>query len=117
MAYTRFSGRDNTHSVISVTPVDAQTSTLRQTLFVEKIDGESDDERSVRIKAIESVFPEDLAIWQHQRFIEPPSLQTQEAKLFRMMRRWALTFQPKAGEYGSLSPNRAPDAAFSAGEG
>jgi len=116
MAYTRFSGRDNTHSVISVTPVDAQTSTLRQTLFVEKIDGESDDERSARIKAIESVFPEDLAIWQHQRFIEPPSLQTHEAKLFRTMRRWALTFEPKAGEHGSLSPNRAPDAAFSAGE-
>ncbi len=30
--------------------------------------------------------------------------------MFRMMRRWAQTFQPKAGEYGSLSPNRAADA-------
>ncbi|MGX9787842.1 Rieske 2Fe-2S domain-containing protein [Mycobacterium sp. MMS18-G62] len=116
MAYTRFSGRDNTHSVISTTPVDAQTSTLRQTLFIEKVDGESDGERSARIKAIESVFPEDLAIWQHQRFIEPPSLQTQEAKMFRMMRRWAQTFQPKPGEYGSLRSDRAAPAVSSIDE-
>lgn len=107
VASTRFSGRDNTHSVISVTPVNAHESTLRQTLFVEKIPGESDDQRSARINAIESVFPEDLAIWQHQRFIEPPSLQTQEAKLFRTMRRWVRTFYPKAGEYGGLPRRRS----------
>lgn len=103
MAYTRFSGRDNTHSVISVTPVDAHNSILRQTLFIEKIDGETDEQRTARIAAIESVFPEDLAIWQRQRFIEPPSLQTEEAKLFRMMRRWAQSFCPKPGEYGAGS--------------
>lgn len=103
MAYTRFSGRDNTHSVISVTPVDAHNSILRQTLFIEKIDGETDEQRMARIAAIESVFPEDLAIWQRQRFIEPPSLQTEEAKLFRMMRRWAQSFCPKPGEYAAGS--------------
>lgn len=100
MAYTRFSGRDNTHSVISITPVDAHTSVLRQTLFIEKIDGETDEQRVARVNAIESVFPEDLEIWRHQRFIEPPSLQTEEAKLFRMMRRWVQSFYPKPGEYG-----------------
>ncbi|MGO9104100.1 MAG: Rieske 2Fe-2S domain-containing protein [Mycobacterium sp.] len=109
VAYTRFSGRDNTHSVISVTPVNAHESTLRQTLLVERLPDEGDDARAARVKAIESVFPEDLAIWQHQRFIEPPALQTQEAKMFRTMRRWAQTFQPKAGEYGSLRGTRSND--------
>ncbi len=87
MAYTRFSGRDNTHSVISTTPVDAQTSTLRQTLFVEKIDGESDDERSTRIKAIESVFPEDLAIFSH-RWNDPQVIANFKTKIADYAR-WA----------------------------
>lgn len=110
LAYTRFSGRDNTHSVVSVTPVNAHESTVRQTLFVEKIDGESDGERDARVAAIASVLPEDIRIWSHQRFTEPPALQTQEAKMFRTLRRWARTFEPKVGEYGSLR-DRSSDSA------
>lgn len=100
-AHTRFSGRDNTHSVISVTPLDAQHSILRQTIYLERLDDETDDTRTARLNAVASVFPEDLHIWRHQRFIQPPSLQTAEATLFRALRDWARTFEPKPGDYGA----------------
>jgi len=101
ISYTRFSGRDNSHLVISVTPVDGHTVTLRQTIFLEKIAGESESERDQRMAAVSSVFPEDIVIWKHQRFIVPSSLQAEEAKIFRVLRKWARTFEPKAGKYSS----------------
>jgi nitrite reductase/ring-hydroxylating ferredoxin subunit len=99
--YTRFSGRDNVHSIFSVTPVDAHRSILRQTIFLERLDGETDEARLARMNAVASVYPEDVRIWQHQRFVEPPSLQTDEAALFRALRSWLRAFEPKPGDYGA----------------
>jgi hypothetical protein len=99
IAYTRFSGRDNTHLVISVTPINGVQSTVRQTIFVERIEGEESEQLAARFAAVASVLPEDVVIWEHQRFLQPPGLQTEEAHLFRTLRSWVRTFEPAPSTY------------------
>ena len=70
----------------------------------QRLDGETDEARLARMNAVASVYPEDVRIWQHQRFVEPPSLQTEEAALFRALRSWLRAFEPKPGDYFEPKP-------------
>ena len=44
-----------------------------------------------------SQLPNDIAIWSHQRFEDPPALATVEGQAFRSFRRWARAFYPEVG--------------------
>lgn len=49
-----------------------------------------------RIAEAKSALPDDINIWEHQIYLEPPGLATSEAAGFRRLRRWATQFYPAA---------------------
>jgi 3-ketosteroid 9alpha-monooxygenase subunit A len=96
VGYTRFEGRDDTHSIVGITPIDEDYATLYQTIWLERIDGEHSEAAQARLDAVASVFPEDITIWKSQIFLDKPGLVTAEAALFRQMREWARSFEPRS---------------------
>lgn len=87
-------------SITAVTPVDDETSILRFTAWASKEDGESEERVAKRQRSAIGQLRADLAIWEHQRYTEPPGLATAEAAGFRDIRQWARRFYP-AGHKGS----------------
>lgn len=92
---TALSGSQNTVILLSTTPVDAESSELLQTVWLEKLDG--DDVPGVveaRLVAATAQLPNDIEIWQHQIFEDPPALASREGRAFADLRRWARQFYP-----------------------
>ncbi len=48
----------------------------------------------------------DIAIWEHQRYTEPPGLATAEAAGFREIRKWLVASTPPRGPSATAPPNR-----------
>ena len=48
-----------------------------------------------RLAAAKLALPEDIRIWEHQKYLERPGLATSEAAGFRALRRWASGFYPE----------------------
>jgi hypothetical protein len=95
MSYTSLSGSANTLILLSTTPVDDTTSELFQTVWLEELPG--DDEDGVlqsRLAAATAQLPNDIEIWQHQRFEDPPALATREGRAYTDLRLWAQQFYP-----------------------
>ncbi|MDA4895143.1 hypothetical protein PFZ55_50625, partial [Streptomyces sp. MS2A] len=72
----------------------------RFTAWASKEDGESEERVAKRQRSAIGQLRADLAIWEHQRYTEPPGLATAEAAGFRDIRQWARRFYP-AGHKGS----------------
>jgi phenylpropionate dioxygenase-like ring-hydroxylating dioxygenase large terminal subunit len=80
--------------LIATTPVDAERSDLFQTVWVQEVSGEapqSHDDR--RINAL-AALPQDLTIWEHQRYLNPAGLSREEVRGFNEIRRWGARFYP-----------------------
>lgn len=95
MSYTSLSGSSNTLVVLSTTPIDDTTSELFQTVWLEELPG--DDAPGVidkRLHAATAQLPNDILIWQHQRFEDPPALATREGRAYTDLRLWARQFYP-----------------------
>ncbi|GAB2466993.1 Rieske 2Fe-2S domain-containing protein [Streptomyces incanus] len=82
-------------SVTAVTPVDDERSLVRFTAWASKEDGEGDARVAKRLRSAVEQFKADVAIWEHQRYTEPPGLATAEAAGFRDIRQWARRFYPE----------------------
>jgi len=102
-------------SVTAVTPIDDETSALWFTSWANKEAGEAESRLLRRKHSAVAQFKADLAIWEHQRYTEPPGLATAEAAGFRDIRRWARRFYPE-GEagHGDAEQQAATDAGASA---
>jgi len=81
-------------SLTAVTPVDDESSVLWFSAWASR---EDDDEEMLakRRRSMVSQVKADLAIWEHQRYTEPPGLATAEAAGFRNIRQWARRFYPE----------------------
>jgi phenylpropionate dioxygenase-like ring-hydroxylating dioxygenase large terminal subunit len=81
--------------VISVcpTPVDDNRSDIFAGYWISEEESSSDDFQT-RLDAAKSALPDDIRIWEHQKYLEPPALATSEAAGFRALRRWASGFYP-----------------------
>ncbi|WP_405136466.1 Rieske 2Fe-2S domain-containing protein [Nocardia sp. NBC_01388] len=93
MSYTALSGSDNTLILLSTTPTGDRRSELFQTVWLEELPG--DDEPGVlekRLARAVAQLPNDIEIWQHQRFENPPALASREGKEFVSLRKWARAF-------------------------
>ena len=102
---TSLSGSANTLILLATTPIDDTTSELFQTVWLEKLPGDdAPGVRKARVDAATSQLPKDIAIWQHQRFEDPPALATREGRAYTDLRKWARQFYP-AGH--SVAPLRA----------
>ena len=97
LSYTSLSGSANTLILLSTTPVDTGRSEMFQTVWLEKLPG--DDCPGVlesRIDAATAQLPNDITIWSHQRFEDPPALATVEGRAFTELRLWAQRFYPES---------------------
>jgi 3-ketosteroid 9alpha-monooxygenase subunit A len=95
LSYTSLSGSANTLILLATTPIDDTTSELFQTVWLEERAG--DDATGVqqsRLAAATAQLPNDIEIWQHQRFEDPPALATREGRAYTDLRLWARQFYP-----------------------
>jgi 3-ketosteroid 9alpha-monooxygenase subunit A len=106
LGYAKFWGPDNMRTIVGVTPVDDETSDIRSTVWLDRLDGDESPHQPAslerRQRMANNQFLADLNIWEHQKYSDPPALATAEGKGFRMIRRWAMQFYPE-GEPGSAS--------------
>jgi nitrite reductase/ring-hydroxylating ferredoxin subunit len=81
---------------ICTTPVDDGYSEIFATYWLEKTPADIDPEHyRVRLEDAKASLPDDVAIWNHQRYLDPPGLATSEGEGFRTLRRWASQFYPE----------------------
>lgn len=76
---------------ICPTPVNDTTTDIFATYWISQ-EGDVD----ARLAQAKVALPDDINIWEHQIYLEPPALATSEAAGFRRLRRWASSFYPPA---------------------
>jgi len=81
--------------VISIcsTPVDESTSDIFATYWIDR-----EGDYAERLTAAKTALPDDIAIWNHQVYMDPPGLAPSEAAGFRQLRKWASSFYPESAD-------------------
>jgi 3-ketosteroid 9alpha-monooxygenase subunit A len=83
---------------INTTPVEDGVSEMFATYWIDRHDGDDSDSGDGsyrrRLDEAKNALPDDLQIWNHQIYLDPPALATEEGRGFRAMRRWARQFYP-----------------------
>jgi nitrite reductase/ring-hydroxylating ferredoxin subunit len=80
---------------ICTTPVDEVRSEIFATYWLQRTDADDvPGHYRARLDDAKASLPDDVAIWNHQRYLEPPGLATSEGERFRRLRRWAAQFYP-----------------------
>lgn len=101
-----FWGPDNQRVIVTVTPVDDETSDIRSSIWLDRIPGDDSPGQPAslerRQRYANNQFEADIAIWKYQKYSDPPALATAEGKGFRAIRKWAMQFYPE-GEAGGIS--------------
>ncbi|MDB6002879.1 MAG: Rieske (2Fe-2S) domain protein [Rhizobacter sp.] len=80
--------------LIATTPVDDDTTEIFGTYWLEDVPGSTPEDRTRRLDLIKGALPQDIVIWDNQKFLDPPSLATKEAAGFRALRQWSTRFYP-----------------------
>jgi hypothetical protein len=106
VAVTKSWGMVDNRTITAVTPVDDGTSDVRFSVYIGRA-ASSDPakaERKAREFANEIIrqFTQDVHIWQHQRYSDPPALSSSEYEGFTAIRNWAKQFYPD-GRGGSAA--------------
>jgi len=85
-------------TISAITPVDESTSDVRFIVYIGRTPGK--DLARAETKAREfgqeviRQFEQDVHIWGHQRYSDPPALATAEYEGFTAIRKWAKQFYP-----------------------
>jgi 3-ketosteroid 9alpha-monooxygenase subunit A len=80
---------------INITPVEDGRTEIFASYWIDRVDGDlADGTYERRLAQTKSALPDDIGIWNHQIFLDPPALATEEGRGFRRMRRWASQFYP-----------------------
>jgi 3-ketosteroid 9alpha-monooxygenase subunit A len=83
--------------LIAVTPVDEHTTDVFGTYWPQVLPDDAETGRHLEyIADAKNSLPDDILIWDNQRFLENPALSTDEAAGFRKMREWTQKFYPEA---------------------
>ena len=110
IAVTKSWGMIDNRTISAITPVDERTSDVRFMVYIGRPSGGSagHDPARAAAKAAEfgdeviRQFSQDVHIWQHQRYSDPPALATAEYEGFTAIRKWAMQFYPD-GRGGSAA--------------
>ncbi len=110
IAVTKSWGMIDNRTISAITPVDEATSDVRFMVYIGRTSGESAarDPARARVKAQEfgaeviRQFRQDIGIWAHQRYSDPPALASSELAGFTAIRNWAKQFYPD-GRGGSAA--------------
>jgi 3-ketosteroid 9alpha-monooxygenase subunit A len=103
VAVTKSWGMVDNRTISAITPVDGSTSDVRFMVYIGRKPG-GDPERAERAQAkarefgqeIIRQFEQDIHIWSHQRYSDPPALAPDEYEGFTAIRNWAKQFYPVA---------------------
>lgn len=98
IAVTKSWGMVDNRTISAITPVDEFTSDVRFMAYIGRVPGK--DSPRAEQKAIafgEEIirqFKQDIFIWSHQRYSDPPALTSGEYEGFTAIRKWAMQFYP-----------------------
>ena len=115
LGFSHADGVGSICSLTAVTPVDDEHSIVRFSAWASKEDGEDETRVAKRQRNAVGQLKADIAIWEHQRYTEPPGLATAEAAGFRDIRQWARRFYPEGHLGSSAAEQTAGTDEFQAG--
>jgi 3-ketosteroid 9alpha-monooxygenase subunit A len=81
---------------INTTPVDDDTTEIFAGYWLDRGPGDDAERYARRLKAAMAALPDDINIWNHQKYLVKPGLATSEGAGFTALRRWAQRFYPDA---------------------
>lgn len=106
IAVTKSWGMVDNRTISAITPVDERTSDVRFMVYIGRTPGRDDERAAAKARMFgEEVirqFTQDVHIWAHQRYSDPPALATAEYEGFTAIRKWAKQFYPD-GKGGSAA--------------
>jgi 3-ketosteroid 9alpha-monooxygenase subunit A len=106
IAVTKSSGMVDNRTISAITPVDEYTSDVRFTVYIGRVPGKDAPRHETRAQEfgqeVIRQFQQDVYIWSHQRYSDPPALSSSEFKGFTAIREWARQFYPD-GRGGSAA--------------
>lgn len=120
IAVTKSWGMIDNRTISAVTPVDDATSDVRFMVYIGRTPGKSVDPKHQarhEAKAAEfgdeviRQFAQDIHIWSHQRYSDPPALSTSEYEGFTAIRKWAMQFYPDGRGGGAAKLDSGGSAA------
>lgn len=100
IAVTKSWGMIDNRTISCITPVDDRTSDVRFMVYIGRPAGTPRNPERARAKAEEfgaeviRQFRQDIHIWSHQRYSDPPALASGELEGFTAIRQWAKQFYP-----------------------
>jgi 3-ketosteroid 9alpha-monooxygenase subunit A len=112
IAVTKSWGMIDNRTISAITPVDEFTSDVRFMVYIGRVPGK--DSPRAEQKATEfgdeviRQFAQDVHIWSHQRYSDPPALSTSEYEGFTAIRKWSMQFYPD-GRGGSAADLHASE--------
>lgn len=117
IAVTNSWGMIDNRTISAITPVDECTSDVRFMVYIGRPSERSATHDPARAEAkanefgaeVIRQFSQDIHIWAHQRYSDPPALASSELEGFTAIRRWAMKFYPD-GKGGSASELTAATA-------
>ncbi|UVO10711.1 aromatic ring-hydroxylating dioxygenase subunit alpha [Mycobacterium sp. SVM_VP21] len=100
IAVTKSWGMIDNRTISAITPVDDSTSDVRFMVYIGRSPGAGGDPDRAEARAADfgreviRQFEQDIHIWSHQRYSDPPALATAEYEGFTAIRQWAKQFYP-----------------------
>lgn len=104
IAVTKSWGMIDNRTISCITPVDESTSDVRFSVYIGRTPGKDTQRAAVRAEefGLEVIrqFRQDIEIWSHQRYSDPPALTKSEHDGFTAIRAWAQQFYPESAATG-----------------
>jgi phenylpropionate dioxygenase-like ring-hydroxylating dioxygenase large terminal subunit len=117
IAVTKSWGMVDNRTISAITPVDESTSDVRFMVYISRPTGQATQRDPARAEAkakqfgaeVIRQFQQDIHIWSHQRYSDPPGLTGSELAGFTAIRQWAMRFYPdgKGGSAAKLAARSA----------
>lgn len=106
IAVTKSWGMIDNRTISAITPVDEFTSDVRFMVYIGRVLGKDSPRAAQRAEdfgnEVIRQFKQDIFIWSHQRYSDPPALTSGEYEGFTAIRKWAMQFYPD-GRGGSAA--------------
>ncbi len=110
IAVTKSSGMIDNRTISAITPVDERTCDVRFAVYIGRVPGKDSPRAAAKAhefgREVIRQFTQDVHIWSHQRYSDPPALSSTEIEGFTAIRAWAAQFYPD-GRGGSAAELRA----------
>jgi 3-ketosteroid 9alpha-monooxygenase subunit A len=98
IAVTKSWGMVDNRTISAITPVDESTSDVRFMVYIGRTPGKDTPRAEAKAKEfgeeIIRQFTQDVHIWSHQRYSDPPALSSSEYEGFTAIRKWSMQFYP-----------------------